>query len=86
MNLVVTSYDGVSLVSDEYGREVNRRPFKDVGYDRLFISDVPTSAHETLYAKNGGFLNYVYLILSLMFIGLGARRTKDGSIEEQAGA
>lgn len=86
VNLVVTSYDGVSLVSDEYGREVNRRLFKDVGYDRLFISDVPTSAHETVYAKNGGFLNYVYLILSLMFIGLGARRTKDGSIEEQAGA
>jgi len=84
VNLVVTTYDGISLVSDEYGREVMRKDSKSIGNERVFITNVPTSSHETTYARIGGFLNYIYLILSLMFIGLGARRSKDGSIEEQA--
>lgn len=84
VNLVVTSYNGMSFVSDEFGREVDRRGSGEVGYERIFITDVPTSAHATTYAKNGGFLNYIYLILSLMFIGLGARRSRDGSIEDLA--
>lgn len=84
VNLVVTSYEGVSFISDEYGREISRRTAKEMGYEQVFITNVPTSSHSTTYVRVGGFLNYIYLILSLMFIGLGARRRRDGSIEEEA--
>lgn len=84
VNLVTATYDGVSLVVDEYGKEISRKNILDVGYEKVFVNEVPTSSHSTTYARVGGFLNYVYLILSLMFIGLGARRVRDGSIEDVA--
>lgn len=84
VNLIVTSYEGVSLVCDENGREIVRRDSHEAGYEQVFVSEVPTSSHSTTYSRMGGFLNYIYLILSLMFIGLGARRTRDGSIEDRA--
>lgn len=84
VNMVLTSYDGISLVVDEYGREIDRRSIADVGFENVFVSSVPASSHPTTYARVGGFLNYVYLILSLMFIGLGAKRARDGSIEDEA--
>lgn len=84
VNVVLTSYDGFSLVSNEYGREISRKSFDEVGNETVFMTDVPVSTHPTTYARVGSFMNYVYLILSLMFIGLGARRTRDGSIEAEA--
>ncbi len=83
VNLVMTTYDGFSLVSDPYGRELALTDINKVGYERVFITNVPTQSVETIYSRFGGTMNLVYPVASLFFIALGQRRRKDGAVEDE---
>lgn len=83
VNLVMTTYDGWSVVSDPYGNEIARTYIEDHGYEKVFMTDVPTLSLSTLYMKIGGTLNLVYPVFSLFFIAFGHRKKRNEDDEDE---
>jgi len=83
VNLVMTTYGGISLVSDPYGNEIAKNEVDQIGYEKVFVTNVPTNSVVTIYSRIGGTLNLVYPVASLFFIALGQRRRKDGEEEDE---
>ncbi len=74
VNLVMTTNDGMSLVSNSVGKEVSLAQIDQLGLDQILITEVPTKQTETVYSKIGGLLNLIYPVISLVFIVFGQRR------------
>ena len=74
VNLVMTTNDGFSLVSNPVGKELFRDRIDKAGLNHVTITDVPTKGVETIYSKIGVVLNFIYPVLSMFFIAFGERR------------
>ena len=74
VNLVMTTNDGFSLVSNPVGKELFRDRIDTAGLNHVTITDVPTKGVETIYSKIGVVLNFIYPVLSMFFIAFGERR------------
>lgn len=76
VNLMMTTYDGWSIVTEPYGHELERNSIEKLGYEKVSVFEMPTCGFTTIYSKIGGSLNLVYPIASLFFIALGQRRRR----------
>ena len=74
VNLVMTTNDGISLVSNPVGKELMRARIDKTGLNLVTLSEVPTKGVETIYSKIGGALNMMYPLISMAFIIFGERR------------
>jgi len=74
VNLVMTTNDGISLVSNSVGKELSLAQIDQLGLDQIYITEVPTKQTETVYSQIGGLLNLIYPVISLVFIVFGQRR------------
>ena len=74
VNLVMTTNDGISLVSNPVGREVFRDRIDKAGLNHVTLTEVPTKSVQTFYSKYGFFINLMYPVLSMFFIAFGERR------------
>lgn len=74
VNLVMTTNDGISLVSNPVGRELFRDRIDKAGLNHVTLTEVPTKSVQTFYSKYGFFINFMYPVLSMFFIAFGERR------------
>ena len=74
VNLVMTTNDGISLVSNPVGKEIMRDRIDKAGLNHVTLLDVPTKNVQTIYSKIGGILNLIYPLISMVFIVFGERR------------
>jgi len=74
VNLVMTTNDGISLVSNPVGKEIMRDRIDKAGLNHVTLVDVPTKNVQTIYSKIGGILNLIYPLISMVFIVFGERR------------
>jgi apolipoprotein N-acyltransferase len=73
-NLVMTTNDGISLVSNPVGKEIFRDRIDKMGLNQVVITEVPVKSVETIYSKFGFFVNMIYPLASIFFIAFGERR------------
>lgn len=74
VNLVMLTYDGISVVTNDYGKEIFRKGIKEIGYENVFITDVPTGAHVTIYGRFGNVINWIYLVLMVLLLSVAIYR------------
>lgn len=76
VNLMMTTYDGWSIITEPYGHELERNSIEKLGYEKVSVFNVPTCGFSTIYTKIGGSLNMVYPVASLFFIALGQKKRR----------
>ena len=74
VNLVMTTNDGISLVSNPVGKELFRDRIDKAGLNHISLTEVPVKSVETIYSKFGFFINLIYPLASILFIAFGERR------------
>ena len=74
VNMVMITYDGISVVTNDYGKEIFRKGIEEIGYEKVFITDVPTGFHVTVYGRFGNIINWVYLVLAVLLLSVAVYR------------
>ena len=78
--VVKPTYGGISAAIDRQGRVIGRFDTADTGFDTVQFADVPMQGVPTVYAKIGGAVDLVFLLLGFVLIALGVaalRRNKN---------
>lgn len=81
VNMVTTTNDGYSLVSDPVGKAYSLERIDKAGIDQVVIAKVPTKGTETIYSQIGWLFNMMYPLLSMFFIVFGKRRSWRRKVE-----
>lgn len=79
VNLVMITYDGISVVTNDYGKEIFRKGIEEIGYEKVFITDVPTGFHVTVYGRFGNIINWTYLVLTVSLLSIAIYRKRKQS-------
>lgn len=79
VNLVMITYDGISVVTNDYGKEIFRKGIEEIGYEKVFITDVPTGFHVTVYGRFGNIINWTYLVLAVSLLSIAIYRKRKQS-------
>lgn len=76
ISIARSTYDGISSVTDAYGRTVMRSDTAASGFENVVFADVPTRRVQTLYHVAGKVIDWLYVAGLVAAVVMVARRKK----------